>query len=166
MAWVSIYFSIFANTFCPNLYFDHINSCMQFTVMMHVYVFTFVFPWTVAYTGSVYTYWEFCGDVLVGGCCMLNECVECVWNCVCYMLPTKRGDLSVRGWLKVWSVWHCVCEGCVDQHCRIELSALSNRVAVDSSTCYWQLEVWLVTLRNWSSQLDLILINLNVNSHR
>ena len=62
-----------------------------------------------------------------------------VWNgcgIKCVLCATyEGGGLSVWKWGKGWSVWHYVCEGCVDQHCRIELSALSNRVAIDKSTC-------------------------------
>lgn len=38
MASVCIYFSIFANAFCPDLYFYRMNSCMQIGVLMRVFM--------------------------------------------------------------------------------------------------------------------------------
>lgn len=48
---------------------------------------------------------------------------ECVWNEMCVLCCIRGWEYEcTRGGLV--SVWLCVCEGCVDQCCRTQLSVL------------------------------------------
>lgn len=92
MASVCIYFSIFPNAFCPNLYFYHMNSCMQVGVLMCVFMcFYWLSPrygqWHIpevcAHTGGLawLCWW-------VGIICRVS--VECVWSEMCVLYCTWR----------------------------------------------------------------------------